>query len=66
MDDKLRVMFWTCPSRPTTAPMRGFSMQVDWPLKERGRLKRTWMEVMRIDLKKCNLYENSPQDTLEW
>ena len=29
-----------------------FSMQVDGPPRIRGRLKRTWLEVVRIDLKK--------------
>ena len=33
--------------------------------RKRGRLKRIWMEVVRIDLLKCNLYEDLAQDRLE-
>ena len=32
-----------------------FSMQVDGPLRKRDGPKSTWMEVVRIDMKKCNL-----------
>lgn len=47
------------------------SMQVDSPSSEKGRnekgrLKRTWMKVIRIDLKTCNLTENLLQDRSEW
>lgn len=41
------------------------SMQVDSPSSEKGRLKRTWMKVIRIDLKKCNLPENLLKDRSE-
>ena len=36
------------------------------PSRTRGRPKRTWMEVVRIDLRKCNLSEDLAQDRLEW
>ena len=53
--------------QPTTAPLRkGFSIEVDGPPRRRGRLKRTSMEVLRIDLRKCNLSEDLAQDRLEW
>ena len=29
-------------------------------------VSRTWMEVIRIDLKKCNLSKDLAQDRLEW
>lgn len=32
----------------------------------RGRMKRTWMEVVRIVLYKCNLSEDLVQDRTEW
>ena len=41
-------------------------MQVDGPLRGRGRLKRTWIEVVKVDLKKCNLSEGLAQDRSEW
>lgn len=41
-------------------------MQVDCLSSIRDWLKRTWMEVVRLDLKKCNLFENLAQDRLEW
>ena len=31
---------------------------IDGPPRERGRPKRTWMEVVKIDLKKCDLYKD--------
>ena len=42
-----------------------FYILVDGPLRERCRLKWTWMEVVIIDLK-CNLSEDLVQDRLEW
>ena len=32
----------------------------------RGRLQRTWIEVVRIDLQKLNLFNDLAQDRLEW
>ena len=53
--------------RPATAPVRkSLTMKVDGPPRGRDRLKRTWMEVVKIDMKKCNLSENLAQDTSEW
>ena len=47
-------------------PVRiSFSMQVDGPSKKRGRPKRMGMEVVRIDMKKCNISKNLAQDRLE-
>lgn len=37
-------------------------MQVD----ESGGLKSTWMKVLRIHLKKCNLLEDLAQHRREW
>lgn len=34
---------------------KGFSMQVDGLRRKMGRPKRTWMEVGRINLRKCHL-----------
>lgn len=33
---------------------------------ERGRLKRIWMRVVKIDLKKCNLLEGLTEDKSKW
>ena len=41
-------------------------MQVDGPPKERGRLKRTCMEVVQMDLKNYNLSKDLAQDRSEW
>jgi hypothetical protein len=41
-------------------------MQVDNPLRGRGRPKMMLMEVVKIDLKKCNLSEDLTYDRLEW
>ena len=41
-------------------------MQVDDPTRGSGRLKRKWMEVITIDQKKCNLFEDLALDGLEW
>ena len=37
-------------------------MKVDGPPRGRGRPKRTWMEVVKIDMKKYNLSEDFAQD----
>ena len=33
---------------------------------ERGRPKKTWMEVAKIDMKKCNLSDDLAQGRMEW
>ena len=49
--------------RPATAPIRkSMATQVDDPPKGSSSLKRTWIEVVKIDLKKCNLSEDLAQD----
>ena len=35
-----------------------FFVQVNGPSRKRARQSRTWMEVVRIDMKKCNLTED--------
>ena len=42
------------------------AMQVDGPSRRRCRPKRMWMEVVKIDLKKCNLSEDLAQDKSQW
>ena len=46
-------------------------MQVDGPQRKWGDRERIWMEVVRIDLKNCDLSEDFPQGfglryRLEW
>ena len=41
-------------------------MQVDGPPRGMGRLNRVWMEVVKLDMKKCDLFVNLTQDRLEW
>ena len=38
----------------------------DGPLRKRGRPKKIWMEVVRIDLKKYNLSKDFANERLEW
>lgn len=60
-------MAWTCPSKLAMLPMRnGFSMQAKGLSRKRGRLKWTWMEVIRMDLKRGNLAKDLAQDRPEW
>lgn len=59
-------MVWVKFRLITTLVRKSFSMQIDDPLWKRGRQKRTWMEVVKIHLKKCNLCEDLAQDRLEW
>ena len=71
MGDKLREphLKWSrhVQRRPTIALLRKyFSVQVDTPPMRRGRLKRTWMKVVRINHEDCNLFEDLAQDKLEW
>ena len=40
-------------------------MQVDGALRKRERLKLIWMEVIRIDQKKCIPFEDLARDRLE-
>ena len=39
---------------------------VDGPPREMETLKRIRMNVVKINIKKCNLSENLAQDSLEW
>ena len=43
-------------------PTKSLAMQVDGPPRGRGRRKRTWIEVFKIDLKKCNLFVDLAKD----
>ena len=48
------------------APVRkNLAMKVDGPPRGRGRPKMTWMEVVKMDMNKCNLSENLAQDRSE-
>ena len=63
--DKLRDLFemvWTCPTQANDCVVdERFSMQVDGSPRKMGGLKRTWREVVRIDMKKSNLSEDLGQ-----
>lgn len=53
--------------RPATALVRkSLAMKVDGPPRGRDRPKRMWMEVVKIVMKKCNLYEDLTQDRSKW
>ena len=41
---------------------KSLAMQIDGPPRGRGRPRRTWMEVVKIDLKKCDLFEDLALD----
>lgn len=43
-----------------------FFIQVNGPLRKRRRSKRTWMEVLEIDFKKCNLPRYLAHDGSKW
>ena len=46
---------------------QGFDADDDddtWSLSSKP--KRTWIEVVRVDIKKCNLFEDLVHDRLEW
>ena len=45
---------------------KSLAMQVDGLPRGRGKSKRTWMEVVKMDPKKCNLFEYLVKDRLEW
>ena len=56
MEDKIRETrlrwFGNLQCRPAMPIRKSLAMQVDGPPRERGRPRRTWMEVVNIDLKK--------------
>ena len=41
-------------------------MKVDEPARGRGKPRRTWMEVVTIDLKRSSLSEDLTKDRSEW
>ena len=41
-------------------------MKVDGPQRESGWPKRTWMNVVKIDMKKYNLSKYLAQNRLKW
>ena len=52
---------------PATLPARkDLVMQVYVPPRRRGGPKRTSIEVVKLDLKKCNLSKDLAQDRLKW
>ena len=50
----------------TVLGRKRFSTLVNAPSRRRARSKRTWKEVVRIDLKKCNLSKDLAKDRVEW
>ena len=59
-------MYWTCPTQASNdISEEKFFCVGDGPPRERGRPKRTWMEVVTIDLKKSNLSEDLALDGSE-
>ena len=44
---------------------KSLAMKVVSPPRRMGRPKRTWMEVVKMDMRKCNLSENLAQDRSE-
>ena len=56
-------MVWSCPTQAGNgAGKESLVMLVDGPPRGRGRPNRTLMEVVKMDLKKCNLFEDLAQD----
>ena len=52
---------------PTAAPVRkSLALEVDGPPIGRGRPKMIRMEVVKIDIKMCNLSKDLVQDRSEW
>ena len=45
---------------------KSLAILVDGPPRENGRPNMTWVDVKKIDLKKCNLYEDLAYDRSEW
>ena len=68
--DKLRDSFeWFghVQCRLAMVPLsKSFSKQVGGPTRRRCRPKRTWMDIIQINLKKCNLSEDLTQYRSEW
>ena len=63
----VRISHWHGQRRPETVPVRkSFTMKVDGPPRGKGKPKKTWMEIVKIDLKMCNLSEDLAQDRSEW
>ena len=49
------------------APIRkNLTIKDNGPLRAKGRSKKTWMVVVKINMKKCNLFQNLVQDRLKW
>ena len=44
---------------------KNLAMKVDGLPRGRGRPKRTWIDVVKIDMKKCSLSEDLAQDRSE-
>ena len=60
-------MVCTCPKQAGNgASKESLAMQVGGLPRGRGRSKRMWMEVVELDLKKCNLSEDLAQDRPKW
>ena len=47
----------------TTMERKSLAVKVDGPPRGRGRPKRSWMEKVKIDLKKYNISEDLDQET---
>ena len=60
-------MVWTCTTQANNgASKEKLAMKTDCPLRGRGRPKRTYKKIVKIDLNKCNLSKDLAQDRLEW
>ena len=57
-------MIWACSMQAGNSVSQGkFGYEDRWPHQHgRDRPKRMWMEVVKIDLKKCNLCEGLDQN----
>lgn len=69
--DKIREtclgQFGQVQYRPATTPLkRSFSMHVDGPQMGKGRPKRIWIEVVRLDIQKCYPPKDLALDRSEW
>lgn len=52
-----------CPMQASSDVIEeDFPIQIDSPPRKWSFSKRTWIKVVRIDLKKCNLLEDLAQD----
>ena len=59
-------MVWACPTQAgNDAGKEKFDYEVWWPKMRKGYAKDD-VEVVKIDMKKCNLSEDQAQDRLEW